>query len=335
MSAINTSLYAASPQSYSTTARTKIATPSNEGEISTDGGQSAKVTISGRAVMLSRLFRTADPALEPQVEVNKNKPSGSVWNFLTREDRTTLAKVYEYAGNNGIDPLKVDNLAFDLACYRHSEGVLGYSGCDYDLTGQPVTRSFKPADEAIAQRILTSKAINDTVIDQGYLRQALDPGYSATHAVDFEFLQQVVFAFSASGSDGAADPNAKPVIRPKAADFAPIRIEQPDDGKSLVQERLFGLTRSGERVAPEVNSPLLGYLNDMDKALLAGRYHEALRRGEGREGIEKVDKLALSLATQRWQQQMFSMLNDEGRKLKDSDNSPRLLQVSAFYLNDQ
>lgn len=288
---------------------------------SSANGASTKVTLSGKAVMLSRLFNTTDPSLEPKVETNKSKPAGLVFDFLTHDDRQMLAKLYDYAGSNGVDPLKVDNVAFDLACYRQSEGILGYHGCDYDLTGQPVARSFNPADEAIAQRILTSKAVNDTGIDHGFLSKILDPGYFSKHASDFQFLQQVVFAFSASGSDGAADPNAKPVVRPQASDFSPIKIEQADDGKSLVQERLFGLTRSGERVPSAVNSPLLGYLTDMDLAFLTGKYDEALRRGEGREGIEKVDKLALLLATQRWSQQMISMLSDERQTPSPKRNS--------------
>lgn len=311
MSVINTSLYSASAQTYAKTTQTTTASSLTEDDRIHSEAQATRVTISGKAMMLSRLFKTTDPSSESRVETNKSKPSGLVYDFLTQDDRKTISKLYDYASAKGIDPVKVDNVAFDLACYRRSDGVLGYSGCDYDLKGQPVERSLNPSDEAIAQRILTSKAINDTEIDHGFLRKILDPGYFPTHASDFQFLQQTVFAFSTLGPDGAADPNAKPVIRPKASDFSPIKIDQPDDGKSLVQERLLGLTRSGERVAPAVKSLQLGYLTDMDKVMLAGKYDEALKRGEGREGIEKVDKLALSLAAQRWQQQMLSMLNNE------------------------
>jgi hypothetical protein len=267
--------------------------------------QGVKVTISGRAMMLSRLFRTTDPSLEPSVETNKNKPSGLVYDFLTHEDRETLSKVYEYAVANGTDPLKVDNLAFDLACFRHGEGVLMRSSCLYDLQGNPVVPEFNPADEAIAQRLLGSRAISDTKIDHGFLSQILDPGYFSTHASDFEFLQQVVFAFSASGSDGSANPNAKPVVRPKAEDFAPIKIQTPDDGKTLMQSRLFGIDGSGERVSPVVNSSLVSYLTGMDKAVLTQKYDQALQRGED---MTAVDKLALSLGALRMRESMLQMM---------------------------
>jgi hypothetical protein len=300
---------ASSNSTSATTGTSKTASTTEKFDAAPSPTYATKVTLSGKAIMLSRLFHTTDPSLEPKVETNKSKPSGLVYDFLTQDDRKTIAKLYDYASTNSIDPVKVDNLAFDLACYRQSEGVLRYSGCDYDLTGQPIARSFKPADEAIAQRILTSKAINDTAIDHGFLRQILDPGYFSIHASDFEFLQQAVFAFSASGSDGAADPNANPVRRPRAEDFAPIQITPPDTsgGIGIMRERLFGIDSAGEKVTATVFSPLFDYLTDMDKIVIGNEYEQALKHSGD---FSNVDKLALSLASRRWQQQLLAMLGN-------------------------
>jgi hypothetical protein len=82
----------------------------------------ATVKLSGHAMMLSRLFQTTDPAAEPEVktELKPDGAPGDVYPFLQQEDRTTLAKAYDFATERGIDPSTVDAVARDIAEHRSS-----------------------------------------------------------------------------------------------------------------------------------------------------------------------------------------------------------------------
>ena len=228
--------------------------------------------------MLSRLFNS-DGSVEPKIETSTttSNTSGSVYNFLTKSDREMLATVYEYASANGIDPLKVDGLAFDLGGYRMSGpgGPPDTAGKMYDLQGNPRIPEFNAEDEAVAQRVLTSKAMGDTLIDHGFLEAIFTPTKRSVHASDFSFLEDVVYAFSATGSDGATDPNAKPVVRYKAEDFPPLKLDDQavELGSKTMRSRLSGKELAGSVGALGTLSPnenitkLLDLLSDNDKAV--------------------------------------------------------------------
>ena len=159
--------------------------------------ESATVSISGRATMLSRLFHS-DGSVEPRIETTTTtrNTSGSVYNFLTKSDREMLSTVYEYASANGIDPLKVDGLAFDLGAYRMAGagGPMDTAGKLYDPQGDPFIPEFNAEDEAVAQRVLTSKAMGDTLIDRGFLEAVFSPTRMSVHASDFSFLENIAYA---------------------------------------------------------------------------------------------------------------------------------------------
>lgn len=269
--------------------------------------ESATVSISGRAIMLSRLFNS-DDSVEPRIETTTttSNTSTSVYNFLTESDREMLSTVYEYASANGIDPLKVDGLAFDLGVYRRagSGGPSDTAGKSYDLQGDPFIPEFKSEDEAAAQRVLTSKAMGDTLIDRGFLEAVFSPTRMSVHASDFSFLENIVYAFSASGSDGAADPGAKPVIRYKAEDFPPLKLDDQavESGSKTMLSRLSEneLTRSvgalGTLSANEGITKLMDLLSNNDKDMLSRLYAIAQNRNED---LSKFDDIALMLGSYR------------------------------------
>ncbi len=269
--------------------------------------ESATVSISGRAIMLSRLFNS-DGSVEPRVETTTttSNTSGSVYSFLTKSDREMLATVYEYASANGIDPLKVDGLAFDLGVYRRAGpgGPLDNAGKAYDLQGNPFIAEFNAEDEAVAQRVLTSKAMGDTLIDRGFLEAVFSPTRMSVHASDFSFLEDVAYAFSASGSDGATNPDARPVIRYKAEDFPPLKLDNQavESGNKtmlsrLLEKELTGNTGAlGTLSANKSATRLLDLLSANDKDMLSRLYAIAQTRNED---LAKFDNIALMLGNYR------------------------------------
>jgi len=257
--------------------------------------------------MLSRLFNS-DGSVEPRIETTTttSNTSGSVYSFLTKSDREMLATVYEYASANGIDPLKVDGLAFDLGVYRRAGpgGPLDNAGKAYDLQGNPFIAEFNAEDEAVAQRVLTSKAMGDTLIDRGFLEAVFSPTRMSVHASDFSFLEDVAYAFSVSGSDGATNPDAKPVVRYKAEDFPPLKLDSQsvESGNKtmlsrLLEKELTGNTGAlGTLSANKGATRLLDLLSANDKDMLSRLYAIAQTRNED---LSKFDNIALMLGNYR------------------------------------
>jgi len=266
-----------------------------------------KDNVSGTAILLSRLFNS-DGSVEPRVETTTttSNTSASVYSFLTKSDREMLATVYEYASANGIDPLKVDGLAFDLGGYRMSGpgGPPDTAGKMYDLQGNPRIPEFNAEDEAVAQRVLTSKAMGDTLIDHGFLEAIFTPTKRSVHASDFSFLEDVVYAFSASGSDGATNPDAKPVVRYRAEDFPPLNLDDQtvDSGSKIMLSRLLEKDLAGTIDAlgmlsgNEHITRLLDLLSDNDKDMLSKFYASAQIRNED---LSKIDDMAIMLGSYR------------------------------------
>jgi len=217
-----------------------------------------------------------------------------------------LATVYEYASANGIDPFKVDGLAFDLGAYRMAGpgGPLDSAGKLYDLQGNPIIPEFNAEDEAVAQRVLTSKAMGDTLIDRGFLEAIFTPTRISVHASDFSFLESVVYAFSASGSDGATNPGANPVVRYRTEDFPPLKLDTQtvDTSNKTMLSRLSGKDLSGNAGALGTLSAnggiarLLELLSDNDKGMLSRLYAVTQIRNED---LSKIDTMAIMLGNYR------------------------------------
>ena len=75
------------------------------------GGQSSSVTISGRSLMLSRLFGNKDPVKPSGDLLSDTNIRLSPVNFLTASDKDLLSKMYEFAQQQGADLQHVDSIA--------------------------------------------------------------------------------------------------------------------------------------------------------------------------------------------------------------------------------
>ena len=187
-----------------TTSQSSVNTEDTDNVLSTNDPQTNTVSISGEALMLSRLFMTNDPNSAPAVltQLNKSDDSMSPYDFLTEGDRSMLANMYSYAQQQGANPQYVDMVANDLGMYRkfgqYAINANSPDG-DYDIQGQKETYGFTVQDAASASSILNGDAIGGTQIDQGFLNYELNPGYSANHTANFQFLEQMVNHFSNAG----------------------------------------------------------------------------------------------------------------------------------------
>ncbi len=158
------------------------------------------VSLSGYALMLSRLYGGADPS-----SMIASFDGGPVAAHLTGEDRALLARMYDYSVQNGIDLQHVDALATDLGSYRASPDTV--RGADlYDLSGRKIHVAFSDTDQALAGRIAAAASTSE--LDQGYLQSRLIPG---GRFANFDFLERMVKTFSSTPQDdhgviGAYDP---------------------------------------------------------------------------------------------------------------------------------
>lgn len=165
--------------------------------------QRGAVSISGEAIMLSRLFMSAGPGNVPSyTQLDKSTMTVDPRKFLTRDDRDLLANLYSYAQLQGVDLRYVDDIASDLGMYRKFGSVECNlnDGANYDWEGHALTYSFTAADATTAKAILDSRAIDGSKFDSGFLRYELDPGFSPNHSANFSFLQSMVEHFSSEGA---------------------------------------------------------------------------------------------------------------------------------------
>lgn len=146
--------------------------------------------------------------------------------------------------------------------------------------------------------------MGDTLIDRGFLEAVFSPTRMSVHAADFSFLESVAYAFSGSGSDGATDPNAKPVIRYRSEDFPPLKLDDQavESGSKTMLSRLLEKDLSssagalGTLSASGGITKLLGLLNDNDKDMLSRLYAVTQIRNED---LSKIDNMAIMLGSYR------------------------------------
>jgi hypothetical protein len=155
---------------------------------------------SGQALLMSRVFNAPSNANVP-VETIDNAGAISS-HFLTLRDRAQLADLYDYASAHSIDLAHVDALASDLSRYRQIGGAP--VGQRWDTEGHGVAYVFVASDGAVANRILSGSAIQNTTLDHGFIQNLLDPNQSPTHGVDFKFLEKAMTVLSPSGDAAAA-----------------------------------------------------------------------------------------------------------------------------------
>jgi len=161
--------------------------------------KSDTVNLSGRALMLSRLFGQDESTYTGQVEA-KDSSVTSLARYLTTDDRAMLANMYDYAQSNGIDLRHVDALAGDLGGYRKFGTATGSSGL-YDLEGHAMTITQSTDNQQIIDRIKTSSALSQTTLDQGFIQSEMVTG---GHAANYAFLERMINVFSQGASSTAA-----------------------------------------------------------------------------------------------------------------------------------
>jgi hypothetical protein len=290
----------------------------------TGGSPTGEEAQAGRATLLKRMFGIDDvDAADPPVWTSAaNLTTGRVAYFLNADDRKMLANAYEVAEQRGIDPLAVDNLVVDLGMYRMGANT----GNSPDTTGQlsypdgrPVISVFSPEREAAARELLSSKAMDDTKIDSGFLQFVTNPGRYSRPAVDFGVLRELMVASSASNSDGGsksgisfADRDARielaKVVEASAPQFASNSTEKLSgiDGKAIMMSRLFGQSRS-DAVTGVANRPsFTNFLSDDDKDLLGGLY--AVAKANGAD-LAEIDKMANALGAVRKAESLMKLQN--------------------------
>lgn len=154
---------------------------------------SGQTNISGKGLMMSRLFGNTTTAPLVQSVLTKENMGMDSANFLTTGDRDTLSGLYAQAQQQGADLRYVDDLARDLGSYRMFGGVMSSANEGiYDLTGRKQTFAFTGADSSTANRIVESGNISGSVLDSGFLRHELNAGLSFNHRANFEFIESVV-----------------------------------------------------------------------------------------------------------------------------------------------
>lgn len=159
---------------------------------STQPAQTDSVSLSGEAIMLSRLYGSeqAVPAT-PLVGMSQANVGANPVMWLTADDRNALSGMYAYAQQTGADLRYVDYVAFQLAYYRQTEGTPVSNWNDtprYDNEGHRLTFYFNDEDAASAKAIQNNSS--NTKLDQGFLNYILDPGYGQNHIMNFQFLEK-------------------------------------------------------------------------------------------------------------------------------------------------
>lgn len=261
------------------------------------------VQISGESLVLSRLFHGTPVSYTPG---DASLASGTIYGFLTASDRATLASMYEYAQAQGTDLLEVDHVAFDLGVYRSTPANIRATtpAAGYDQDGNLLPVAFSAPDEAVATRILTSKAIKDSALPETFLRYELNPGMGGK-AASFAFLEQYVYATSTSGSDGATDPAA--VLAPRSPEY--FRELQVADGSVYSPDQLKRLMAGlpAEPVRPSGDADDTDPAADLaatlarSRADLIAELYDVLTKGRRDDDrrARPIDELAYELLAQR------------------------------------
>ncbi|GGW33061.1 hypothetical protein GCM10007157_26090 [Vreelandella hamiltonii] len=168
--------------------------------------EKSTVTLSGQAILASRLFSSGNGDLPvlPSIRTNGEHNGMLSQYFLTESDRSLVSKMYEQANEEGTDLRYVDQFAKDLGLYRkYDDGSMRYSfnGNSYDSQGRKQTVSFTEVDTATAERILSGETLSTKNIDQGFIRWRLDPGQGFNLSSDLDFIEHMINKFSSTANE--------------------------------------------------------------------------------------------------------------------------------------
>lgn len=251
-----TATVAASPVPASTTPATPLAPGVSAAAVGDSVSLSAP--LDGHGLLMARLFHRAPTASEPPVRTpyGANPSQGSVYEFLTREDRTFLAAAYETAQQNGLDLGSIDRVAADMGRIRHSANAAPATDMT-DLDGNPLPIHFTAEDQAVVDRISTGPAMADTTFPPDMLKSFMDPGRNWLHASDLRDFEALVNVMSPSTLE--ATPGGAKAIFEKAKTYP--QSGPPEEIPTLDQDTIWRKLHKDE--VPEAK------LSDRDKKTLA------------------------------------------------------------------
>lgn len=263
-----------------------------------------KLTLSGHAMLLSRLFHTDDPNARPPVETSfgTHNLSGNSGGFLKMEDRKLIERAYEYASANGMDLEQVDCLAAHLSSYRFLQVTGNNTGevtGAYDLEGNPWVGKLNAHDAELAKRMLTSQAIEETDLDKDFLAFMLNPqrpGKGASGlALSFESLETFISALSPSGG-AAAQPADSAAAEPRTPSNAALaqalyRIDHPYVGSKWPTAQ-----------PQNDDSRPLQHLSAGERRQLLAAYQLALLQGSATD-LKSLDRLSSLAGIAKMQQE--------------------------------
>lgn len=152
--------------------------------------------------------------------------------FLTTQDRELLEEMYVYSAENQIDLKHVDALAADLARYRRFGKSESHDGL-FDLGGHQLTAQLSATNQAAADRIVASKALNETRLDRGFIDAELD---TSGHAVNHAFLERMIEVFSGGASDTQAADRKRGPLAAYSAESNKLRVTASADVRLVIPE---------------------------------------------------------------------------------------------------
>ncbi|WP_152035014.1 hypothetical protein [Pseudomonas ovata] len=232
---------------------------------------------AGHDLLVSRLYDAHEGPVRDKADgyLLENISHPDV-DFLTLLDRRLISHVYAYAQVQGADLRYVDDLARDIAVYRrHDNGSVLRNmndGHRYDGEGRQLSVTFTAAHATTAQRVLGGTAINSTLLDKGFVRFALDPGFRPySYSGDPGFLEAMVMKFSAdTGEDYALDTRFKTYTRdPKVTDkivhaCETIRLQPREEPVLINRQGVWTITATG-KAAGYVMNPVTGIPEQIEK----------------------------------------------------------------------
>lgn len=234
--------------------------------------------LNGQTLMKQRLFYIDDPRRDAPVEtvVDTTTRSQSRYNFLTPPDRELIGKLYEYAQQEGADPMYVNGLAFALAGYRQDDNgkITGpHNGWPEQRGLARETYHFTDKDAATARRIRESDAFKTTDLDRGFILRMTDENYSSIYHTDFDFLERVINRFSHKST-------AEPPLGSAFSKYEPIKnnfIKRDSRGDRLPDKSLNASDSQTEEVRKNRPKKLSSSAADLRQTLREILYRSIAR----------------------------------------------------------
>ena len=228
--------------------------------------QECAVNISGRALLLSRRFHLKEGQPEPAVQTTHTSLYDRDVDFLNGKDRSLLADMYEYACEKGINLRYVDAISSDLETYRgnNSGKVFSINDGGMFVDHHATYVDFGPHEAEVADRILASKELDHTYIDQGFLVYRLNRDKTVIHSTNFDFLEKMVRVFSPNGDKAGEDFEAFRQYTPVIAKELPRYYRAKEPNREMVESdarQKLGACKVQDEATPSIGEIVRDFMN--------------------------------------------------------------------------